>query len=245
VGLTFASTATIDLGTNTLTLDGDSRSSGITLGGVISGTGNIKNDTITGTGSDTLGVTNLTAANTFSGSATTVTNRGVIALGNVNALQNATLNTGASAGTQSSAVTGVDFISADNATNSLANRQANPITVGTASYEKWLKLYVDTAPANGVTNFKIWGDGATQTSTTRYYTGNYITGVTPVTTASTIANVVFTNYSSSGSAATWDTASYSATGATTRFVVFQLAVDSTCGPGNWTQETINYSYDET
>ncbi len=31
------------------------------------------------------------------------------------------------------AVTGIDFISADNATNSLANRQANPITVGTRS----------------------------------------------------------------------------------------------------------------
>lgn len=152
--------------------------------------------------------------------------------------------TGSAAGTQSSAVTGVDFISADNATNSLANRQANPITVGTRSYEKWLKLYVDTAPANGVTNFKIWGDGAVQTSTTLYFTGNYVTGTTPTATASSIANAAFTTYTSDNKA-TWDTASYSATGATTKFVVFQLNVDSTCGPGNWTQETINYSYDET
>ena len=152
--------------------------------------------------------------------------------------------TGSAAGTESSSVSGIDFESADNATNTLANRQANPITVGTNSYEKWLKLKIDTAPANGVTNFKLWGDGAVQTSTTLNWTGAYVTGVTPVTTASTIANTTFTNYTS-GNKGTWDATSYSATNATTKFAVFQLVVDSTCNPGNWTQETINYSYDET
>lgn len=152
--------------------------------------------------------------------------------------------TGSNAGTESSAVTGIDFISADNATNSLGNRQANPITVGTNSYEKWLKLKVDTAPANGVTNFLIWGDGAVMTSTTLRYTGNYITGTTPVATLSSVANTTFVNFTA-GNKATWDATSYAATNATTRYVVFQLVVDSTAGPGNWTQETINYSYDET
>lgn len=152
--------------------------------------------------------------------------------------------TGASAGTQSSAQTGIDLISADNATNSLANRQANPITVGTNSYEKWLKLFVDTAPANGVTNFKIWGDGAVQTSTTLNFTAGYVTGATPTTGTSTVANTNFTGYTS-GNKATWDSAAYTATSATTKYAVFQLVVDSTCGPGNWTQETISYSYDET
>jgi hypothetical protein len=152
--------------------------------------------------------------------------------------------TGSAAGTESSSVTGIDLESADNATNTLANRQANPITVGTNSYEKWLKLKVDTAPANGVTNFKLWGDGAVMTSTTLNWTGNYITGVTPVATASTVANTTFNNFTS-GNKGTWDATSYSATNATTRYAVFQLIVDSTAGPGNWTQETINYSYDET
>lgn len=152
--------------------------------------------------------------------------------------------TGSAAGTESSAVTGVDFESADNATNSLGNRQANPITVGTNSYEKWLKLKVDAAPANGVTNFKLWGDGAVMTSTTLNWTGAYVTGVTPVTSASTIANTTFTNFTS-GNKGTWDSASYSATNATTKYAVFQLVVDATAGPGNWTQETVNYSYDET
>ena len=152
--------------------------------------------------------------------------------------------TSTSAGTESSSVAGIDFESADNATNSLANRQANPITVGTNSYEKWLKLKIDTAPANAVTNFKVWGDGAVQTSTTLNFTGAYVTGTTPTTGASTVANAAFTTYTS-GNKATWDSASYSATNATTKYAVFQLVVDSTCGPGNWTQETISYSYDET
>lgn len=146
--------------------------------------------------------------------------------------------------TESAAVTGIDFISADNATNTLANRQANPITVGTNSYEKWLKLKIDTAPANGVTNFKIWGDGATDTSTTLKFTTNYVTYSQGTTATSAIANANFTSYTA-GAKATWDTASYSATNATTKFTVFQLQVDSTAGPGNWTQETISYSYDET
>lgn len=152
--------------------------------------------------------------------------------------------TGASAGTESAAQTGIDLESADNATNSLANRQANPINVGTQSYEKWLKLKVDAAPANGVTNFKVWGDGAVQTSTTLFATGQYVTGAAPVATVSTKANATFSAYTS-GNKMTWDTNSYSATNATTQYLIFQLAVDATCGPGNWTQETINYSYDET
>ena len=61
--------------------------------------------------------------------------------------------TGANAGTESAAVSGIDFLSADNATNSTANRQANPITAGNKSYEKWLRAEVDTAPDNAVDNF--------------------------------------------------------------------------------------------
>ena len=152
--------------------------------------------------------------------------------------------TGASAGTESDAVTGVAFLSADSSASDVSARNANPITVGTRSYEKWIKLKVDTKPTNSVSNFKIWGDGAVQTSTTLYFTGNYITGATPTNASSTVANVSFTNYSSSGTAATWDASSYTNTGATTRYVVFQLAVAADCGPGDWTQETINYSYDE-
>jgi len=152
--------------------------------------------------------------------------------------------TSTNAGTESAAITGVDLSSADNATNSLANRQANPITVGTNSFESWLKMKVDTAPANAVTNFKIWGDGAVQTSTTLMVTGAYVTGATPTTATSTVANTTFTNFTA-GNKLTFDSASYSATNATTKYFVFQLQVDATCGPGNWGSETVSASFDET
>lgn len=146
--------------------------------------------------------------------------------------------------TQSGPVTGIDLISADNDTNSLANRQANPITVGTNSYEKYVKLYIDSTPANAVDNFQIWMDGAVDSSTTLNYTTNYVTYTQPVATASTVADTDMTSYTS-GNKATWDAGPYTNTGDTTSFTVFQLVVDSDAGPGNWTQETISYSYDET
>jgi hypothetical protein len=157
--------------------------------------------------------------------------------------------TGSAAGTESSAVTGIDLISADNATNSLANRQANPITVGTRSYEKWLKLKIDTAPTTQVTNFKMWGDGALATSTSLYFTAGAASGITPTNANSTVATYAFTGFTANAKA-TWDTAAYTATNATTKYAVFQLAVDADCAPGYWNNtatgaETVNYSYDET
>lgn len=152
--------------------------------------------------------------------------------------------TGSGAGTESSAVTGIDHISADNATNSLANRQANPITVGNRGYEKWVALHLDTPPANDVSNFQIWGDGTSDTSTTLYFTGQYVTGATPTDAASAVATDNWTTYTA-GNKAAWDTNSYSATDATTQYAVFQLAIDATAGPGSRAQDTYNYSYDET
>lgn len=152
--------------------------------------------------------------------------------------------TGSAAGTESGVVTGIDLISADNATNSLANRQANPITVGTNSYEKWLKLKISATPDNAVSNFLVWGDGAVDTSTTLYVRGNYITGTTPTSVTSTIATYNFTTYTS-GNKLTWDAGPITNTNDTTKFLIFQLAVGADAGPGNWTQETISYSYDET
>lgn len=152
--------------------------------------------------------------------------------------------TGTNAATESAAVTGIDLISADNATNSLANRQANPVTVGTRSFEKWCKLKVDTAPANAVTNFKIWGDGAVAANTTLYWAGEVTSGATPTASASSVATTNF-NTCTSGAKCTWDTASYSALNATTKYIVFQLDVASGASPGNWPTETASYSYDET
>jgi hypothetical protein len=158
---------------------------------------------------------------------------------------------GASPGTQSAAVTGIDFISADNATTSLANRQANPITIpgsGSAySYEKWVKLYVDTAPANGVTNFLIWsaqgGSEGAGTGVTINAAGAQASYASPVSTASSVATSALPT--TSGSALQWDASSYTTIGDTTQYAVLQLVVGSTASQGNMTQATVDYSYDET
>lgn len=140
-------------------------------------------------------------------------------------------------------LTGIDLISADNALNTLSNRQSYPITVGTNSYEKWVRLKIATAPSNGVGNFLIWGDGAIDTSTTLAFTCNYVTYQTATNSTSTIANRSFTSFTAS-SKATWHSVTISATGSYTNYAVFQLQVGATAGPGNWTQETVSYSYDE-
>ena len=145
--------------------------------------------------------------------------------------------------TNSDGVTGIDLISADNATNSLANRQAFPITVGTNSYEKWVRLKVSAYPDNYVRSFKVWGDGGVMTSTTLFFTGAWSTYQQGTTATSTIANANFTTYTSTNKAV-WDDGSYTATNDYTQYTVWQLAVGSDASPGNWTQETINYSYEE-
>lgn len=147
--------------------------------------------------------------------------------------------------TVTDSVTGVDLISADNATNSLANRQANPIAVGTNSYEKWIRLKITATPANYVQSFKAWFDSTVDTSTTLFFTGAFVTYQQGTTATSTIANTNATTFTA-GNKAIWDNAQYTAANLNsyTRYLVIQLAVAATAGPGNWTQETVNYSYDE-
>jgi len=147
--------------------------------------------------------------------------------------------------TVTDAVTGIDLESADNATNTLANRQANPITVGTNSYEKWIRLKITATPSNYVRSFKVWFNSTVDTTTTLYFTGAFVTYQQGTTAASTVANAVATSYTA-GNKATWDVDSYTAgqLNAWTKYLVMQLAVGATAGPGNWTQQTVNYSYDE-
>jgi hypothetical protein len=155
------------------------------------------------------------------------------------------VKTGAAGGSWTDSVSGIDLISADNATYSPANRTSNPITVGTNSYEKWIALKITATPQNYVKSFLVWFTNTTMVSTTLYFTGNYATYQQGTTATSTIANAVTTGYTS-GNKAIWDTTQYSATntGSYTKFLVMQLAVDSSAGPGTWTQQTVNYSYDE-
>lgn len=150
--------------------------------------------------------------------------------------------TGATAGTMSGAVSGIDLISADNATNSTTNRQAYPITAGDRSYEKWIKARIDVAPDNYCNNFQLWGDGAVQQSTT-LYVGKTASGVTPTNADSAVATNAWTGYLT-GSRFAWHATNLTGVGSATDYAVFQLDTLASAAAGNWTQETLNYSYDE-
>jgi hypothetical protein len=159
--------------------------------------------------------------------------------------------TGTNAATESSAVTGIDFISADNATNSLGNRQANPVTVGTNSFSKHLRLKVDSGIINSIGNIKFWTDGSGQTNVAlraklSVGTGGASPGTGDTTPSATALTGDVDAYTlTSGSKGTWDAASYSTNGHVTKALVLQLQPNASATAGNWTQETLNYSYDET
>ena len=142
-------------------------------------------------------------------------------------------------------VSGIDLISADNATYDITNRQANPITVGTNSYEKWIRLKIAATPTNYVQSFKVWFNSTVDTSTTLYFTGAYVTYAQGTTANSAVADAVATTWTA-GNKAVWDNAQYTAgqTGSYTKYLVMQLRVGNDAAPGNWTQQTVNYSYDE-
>lgn len=159
--------------------------------------------------------------------------------------------TSTNAATESGAVSGIDFISADNATNSLANRTANPITVGTNSYEKHLRLKIDSGIINSVGNVKFWTDGAGQSNVAlRAKLAVGTGGASPGSGDSTPTDSAMSGdqdaYAcTSGAKCTWDSSSYTTNTHVTKALLLQLQPNASAAAGNWTQETLNYSYDET
>lgn len=152
--------------------------------------------------------------------------------------------TGANAATMSGAVTGLDMVSADNALNSQANRNAFPIPAGGFSYEKWLKARVDAAPANQITNFRVWSDGDIGGGDATLWAGVTDTGATPTNADSAVATVDLAT-ATVASKLDWDTSSVLVdVGDLTDFLVLQLEVDSGAEPGDLPTETVSYSYDE-
>ena len=152
------------------------------------------------------------------------------------------VNTGTTASAQSSAQTGIDLVSIDDPVNTAPNRAANPITASEKSYEKWCTARVDAAPDNQVNNFQLWGDEAVQSSTSLFL-GKTDTAATPTSNDSTIATNDFTAYAV-GTKFAWHATNMTGIGSTTDYAVFQLDVDADAAAGNWTQETVSFSFDE-
>jgi hypothetical protein len=161
---------------------------------------------------------------------------------------------GTNAATENGAVTGISFFgttatAADD--NTLGARQADPVNVGSNSVSKHLRLKITTAPANGVTNFKFWTDGAGTTNVglrakLAVGTGGATPGSGDTTPSTTSLSGDVDAYSlTSGAKGTWDSTSYATVGNVTKALVLQLQPTGSATAGNWPQETLSYSYDET
>lgn len=152
-----------------------------------------------------------------------------------------------------SAVTGISFFGTTATAahlTALSDRQADPITVGSNSVDKQLRLKITVAPANGVTNFKFWTDGSGTANVGLRAKVIGTGGATPGTGGATPATTTLTGdadaYSyTSGAKLTWDSASYVTVGNVTKALQLQLQPTASATQGNWPQETLNYSYDET
>ena len=144
--------------------------------------------------------------------------------------------------------TGIDFITADNCTNTDGNRTTNPITIPDAdfaySYEKWLKFELGTTePDTQCTNFQFWGAGTDpETDVVKDY---YLIVQNWDTPALATTNAGYTNVAAATSGAkqaitgtlvTAEDQSY--------FLTMMLEVSTGASQGNMAQQTYNYSYDE-
>lgn len=158
--------------------------------------------------------------------------------------------TGTNAGTESAAQTGISFLSIDSAATDATTRQNNPVLAGTASFEKHLRLKVDTSPAVSVDNFLWWTDGSGQANVNlRAKEGIGTGGATPgsgdsTPTATAMTSDIDAYTRTSGAKGTWDSASYVTQNHVTKALLLQLQPTGSASPGAWTQETINFSYDE-
>ena len=229
VGLIVANT--VNLNGNTLTVSAGNNSSGVDFQSAISGTGSL---TLDSTVYDVIATSNavvkLSAANTFSGTATTTANIGNLALNNVNALQNATLDTGA---TGSQAVTFA--VAGTNTYNigALAGSDAlaiggNTISVGAKAVDT--TFAADISGGGGLT--KVGGNSLTLSAATSF---SGATAVNNGTLALTGAGAV--NSSTGGFAVNGAGAKFLHAGSTAVSPVVTLTQGTLTGSG--TVDTVN------
>jgi hypothetical protein len=158
--------------------------------------------------------------------------------------------TGASATTESAGQTGISFLSIDSAATDSGTRSSNPVVAGTTSFEKHIRLKATTAPAVSWGNIKFWTDGTGMANVGLRAKLNVGTaGATPGTGDSTPTATAMTGDAdaytyTSGAKGTWDAGTQSATNSVSKALLLQLSPTGAAGPGAWTQETLNYSYDE-
>ena len=148
--------------------------------------------------------------------------------------------TGTDAGTESGAQTGIDLVSVDSATNSAPNRAANEVVPATNSFEKWLRLRVDTAPVGAATNFWLQSDDSLPDGVTIKF-GVTDTPATPTASTSTVATTTL----EVGRRYIFDANSYSDVGDHTRYLVLQEQVAADAASGSIDQLVPSIGWQET
>jgi hypothetical protein len=158
--------------------------------------------------------------------------------------------TGASAATESAVQTGISFLSIDSAATDGTTRSTNPVVAGTTSFTKHIRLKATVAPAVSWGAVKFWTDAAGMTNVgLRAKLAQGTGGATPGTGGTTPSATALTGDAdaytyTSGAKGTWDAATYSAVNTVSKEMILQLSPSGAAAPGAWTQETLNYSYDE-
>lgn len=127
--------------------------------------------------------------------------------------------TGTNAGTESAAQSAINLGSTDDIPGS-------DVAPGTYSFERWVRLRVDSAPALGVANFWFETSGDLPDGVVVRF-GVTDTPATPVATASAVA----TRELQPDRRYIFDTNTYAASGDHTRYLVFQEQVASDVDPG--------------
>lgn len=140
--------------------------------------------------------------------------------------------TGAGAATESSVQSGVTLCDVDALTG-------GDVMPGSVSYERWIRLRVDIAPAVAVANFWVENNGSLPTGVSILF-GVTDTPATPKNTASTVATMALT----SGRRFIFDTNSYSDAGDHTRYLVLQEVVAVGAASGAIGQQDLEFGWAE-
>lgn len=140
--------------------------------------------------------------------------------------------TGSGASVESSAITEVELCSTDAVSG-------GDVAPGTRSYERWLRLRVDTAPATGVANFWLMNTGELPDGVSLLF-GVTDTPATPVSSPSTVATKALT----SGQRFIFDAETYAEVGDHSRYVVIQEVVDGDADSGDIPAQTLVFGWVE-
>ena len=144
----------------------------------------------------------------------------------------ASVFTGTNAGTEHVSQTTIALCAAD----ALSGGDVVP---GTRSYERWIALRVDVAPAHGATNFSVTNTGDLPAGVSLKF-GVTDTPATPVNTESTVATMDL----QSGRTYIFDTNSYDTVGDHTRYLVIQEVAASDAPSGAIDPQALRFGWQE-